>query len=232
VYTPTRAIAYHDYGTQENGHGDNEWFKRQRDRFRKEALARAKTLAQLPDGLASSSAKSNMGIYGLGKRRTLQQLMEFVGMSTNPLSGNKGAACGRVKYVPYDPQVSPVANLFDDPDNLEPQPEYPLRSKLTYYEQVNNLVVSPMIALGVNENGTASELVMQYDRHNVDAFGQAANTMSGNGENSSLPSLSVILLLWCFGLLVWCSVFMNPIEAQAVKRKLKKKVKEANFKEV
>jgi hypothetical protein len=230
VYTPTRAIAYHDYGSQENGHGSNEWFKRQRDRFRKEALVRAKTLIQLPDGMTSSSAKANMGIYGIGKRRTLQHLMEFVGVSTNPLSANKGAACGFVKYVPYDAQVSPVANMFDDPDNLEPQPEYPLRTKLTYYEQVDNLVASPM--LGINENGTSSDRAVQYDVHNIDTFGQTAGTVSGRGESSNLPSLSMILLLWCFGLLVWCSVFMNPIEAQVVKRKLKRVVKEANFKEI
>lgn len=31
--------------------------------------------------------------------------------------------------MPYDLSMSPLENLFDHPDDLDPQPEYPLRQK-------------------------------------------------------------------------------------------------------
>lgn len=233
VYTPTRAIAYHDYGPQKNGHGDNEWFKRQRDRFRKEALVRAKTLLQLRDGLTSASAKANLGIYGIGKRRTVEQLLRFLGVSTNPEAGNKGASCGQVAYVPYDPQVSPTANLYDEPDNLDPQPEYALRTNLTYYEQVDHLVVaSPALALSVGDNPSVVELAVPDGEQNPESLGHVSKDSFETVGYGSVPSLPLILLLWCFGLVVWCTMFASTIDGKDLKRKLRKKTKEANFKEV
>lgn len=232
VYTPTRAIAYHDYGTQQNGHGDSEWFNRQRDRFRKEALVRAKTLLQLRGGLTSTSAKANLGIYGLGKRRTLDQLLQFLGISTSPEAGNKGASCGQVEYVPYDRKVSPTANMYDEPDNLDPQPEYALRTNLTYYEQVEHLVAaSPLLALSA-DNTSVVEVAAPYGDRNPESLRMVSEDSFETAGYGRLPSLSLLFLLWCFGLVVWCTMFASTIDGTDLKRKLRKKTKEANFKEV
>ena len=233
VYTPTSIIAYHNYGTQENGHGNNEWFQRQRERFRKEALQRVKTLVSLEGGLTTHKAQANMGIYGIGKRRTVQQLLDFTGVSGISKTGNKGKACGQVTYVPYDAKISPTANLHENPDDLDPQPEYPLRTKLIYYEQVDVQYASPLVGIAVHSNGSVGQIVSSTDRM-LQPPGGAAVGPADASVDSNLPSLSTLLLLWCFGLVVWCTVFMNPmaVDAQAVKRKIKKKVKEANFKDV
>jgi Glycosyltransferase (GlcNAc) len=233
VYTPTRAIAYHDYGPQKNGHGDFEWFKRSRDRFRKEALLRAKTVLQLRDGSASASAKANLGIYGLGKRRTLEQLVKFLGISTSPEAGNKGASCGKVAYVPYDHKISPTANLYDEPDNLDPQPEYALRTNLTYYEQVEHLVAaSPLLALSFGDNSSIVEGASPFGDRNPESLRLVSEDSFETAGYGRLPSLSLLVLLWGFGLVVWCTMFASTIDGTDLKRKLRKKTKEANFKEV
>ena len=52
-----------------------EWLKPRFGRFRKLSLRRIRTFLELPDGLED---RANLGIYGLGKRRTLKQLSDFV----------------------------------------------------------------------------------------------------------------------------------------------------------
>lgn len=123
VYTPTRNIVFHDYGKQPNGHGDNEWFKRQRDRFRQASLVRAKTLLQLPGGESDANDQANLGLYGLGKRRSLAQLNEFANLDLKNKKGNilPDLKCSGHEWVPYDETISPQENLFSNPDNLDPQ---------------------------------------------------------------------------------------------------------------
>ena len=79
VYTPTQNIVYHNYQPNEDGHGANEWMKQRRERLRVQSLKRIRTYLHLPDGDPELDL-NNLGIYGLGKRRTLKQLGEFVGI--------------------------------------------------------------------------------------------------------------------------------------------------------
>lgn len=127
VYTPTRNIVFHDYGKQPNGHGENEWFKRQRDRFRQASIVRAKTMLQLPGGESDANDQANLGLYGLGKRRSLAQLSDFTNMDLKNKKGNAGPdlKCSGHEWVPYvDKKISPQENLFSNPDNLDPQVSY------------------------------------------------------------------------------------------------------------
>jgi hypothetical protein len=57
-----------------------EWMKTRRERLRKLSIGRIKSYLGLPGGIEGLNL-SNLGIYGLGKRRTLQQLAEFVGIN-------------------------------------------------------------------------------------------------------------------------------------------------------
>jgi hypothetical protein len=92
--------------------------------------------------------------------------------------------------VPYDSNISPVANLYDKPDNLDPQPEYPLRTALTFYKEEDQ-----PLGLDILEGGAMSEL-------------QPA-------ANSPFPSSLVLFTLWIFGLIVWCTMFVNPASTSA-----------------
>lgn len=193
TYTPTRNIVFHDSGPQENGHGDNEWFKRQRDRFRKASIARVQTALQIQGGETEVKAQANLGIYGLGKRRTLQQFQKFANMDFKALKGNSGPnRCSGDSWVPYDAGISPVENLFGNPDNLDPQPEFPLRSEMVFYEQV---LKSPQVI----EAPTLAE------RH-PDSI-PVNHTYE---PKSSLPSLPVLFILWVLGLVAWCVFCMKP----------------------
>lgn len=89
VYTPTRSLVFHSYQPQPENHDINEWFKQRRDRIRTRSISRIKTSMEFKDGDTSDAAKANMGIYGIGKRRTLTQLNKFVGMDMAQGIGNE-----------------------------------------------------------------------------------------------------------------------------------------------
>lgn len=192
---------FHDYGKQLNGHGENEWFKRQRDRFRQASITRAKTVLQLPGGVTDVNDQANLGLYGLGKRRSLTQLSEFTNVDFRKKVGNVGAGlkCSGHQWVPYDTTVSPQENLFTNPDNLDPQPEFPMRTKLQYYRQVEQTV--PLYDVNVGGNGDRKLPGVASDYHG-DHFDP--------DQNINMPSGSTLFVLWIFGLLVWYVMFMGP----------------------
>ena len=90
VYTPTKNFIYHDYSS--NGHDIKEWFRQRRERLRNESLHRVHTMLQIPGGDSSETAQANLGVYGLGRRRTIQQLMDFVGIDLVKKTGNRGVS--------------------------------------------------------------------------------------------------------------------------------------------
>lgn len=199
MYTPTKNVVFHDYGDQANGHGNNEWFKRARDRFRKSSIARAKTILNIPGGETESKSHANKGIYGLGQRRTLEQLAQFCNVDFANGKGNVGpnAHCSSHKYVTFDDSIPPTANLYENPDNLDPQPLYPLRDQLIFYKPMDEL--SPAYPeLEMYEANSESDRVDEFETTTT-----ATTPAAG-------PSTSVLLVLWVFGLIVWCVMFQSP----------------------
>lgn len=79
VYTPTQNIVYHNYQPQPDGHDTMEWMRQRRERIRDRSLRRLRSYLQLPNGLEGLRL-DNLGIYGLGKRRSLKQMADFVGI--------------------------------------------------------------------------------------------------------------------------------------------------------
>ncbi len=77
VYTPTQNIVYHNFQPNPDGHGPMEWLKPRFERLRQASLHRIRTILELPKGIDGFN-RANFGIYGLGKRRTLKQLADFV----------------------------------------------------------------------------------------------------------------------------------------------------------
>lgn len=185
---------FHDYALQPNGHGNNEWFGRQRDRFRKSSIVRAKTLLQLPGGDPDTN---DMGIYGLGKRRSLEQLQEFMNIGLLSKRGNLGGnlICAGHQWVPYDTAISPTDNLETDTDHhRDPQPEYPLRTNLVYYDQVEIKETDPLVAYN---SPLADSRKLAHDYGHAEPDGSGAN----------LPPTSLLVLVWIFGLFVWYIMF-------------------------
>jgi hypothetical protein len=86
VYTPTRNIVYHDPGPNPQGNDPKGWPKQ--EEIRQMSLKRVQTFLQIDGGDAKRSSQANLGIYGLGKRRTLRQLMDFVGVDLYQRTGN------------------------------------------------------------------------------------------------------------------------------------------------
>jgi hypothetical protein len=106
------------------------------------------------------------------------------------------AQCANHQWVPYDTNISPVVNLFDKPDDLDPQPEYPLRSELVYYKQ---------------EDQPAPNLnVLSMAQGHDGGVPQIPQPASIEGaQTSPFPSFTLMLILWVFGLVMWCMTFMN-----------------------
>ena len=195
MYTPTRNIVFHDYDTQPNGHGNHEWFKRQRERFRMASLARVKTMLQMPGGEGDVNDQANLGIYGLGKRRSLEQLNAFTNLNLMKGRGHSGLHCAGHEWVSYDAGISPTENLFSNPDNLDPQPEYPLRTNLIYYH--------PSLS-----SGSQFLLLDENDDENGSSISTVNNVLSGG----------TLFLLWMVGLAVWCMIFMTKAPSGSDKK--------------
>jgi hypothetical protein len=119
VYTPSRTIVAHDdhevmgkSAPALNGKGPVnplEWShfgmspEFAREQFEK-GLHRAKTLLGMPDGEKEAQGVSLLTRYGLGTKRTLDQLIEFTGIDTR----NKkvfGDRCKSLEWVPFTPDA-------------------------------------------------------------------------------------------------------------------------------
>jgi hypothetical protein len=216
TYTPTRNVVFHIFDKQANGHGDDEWFKRQKTRLRLLSINRVQTALQLKDGDDSEAAQANLGLYGLGKRRSLKQLNEFANVDLHKRKGNNGLSikCSGHAWIPYDTSISSMENLFSNPDNLDSQPEYPMRTKLTFYEQVKESM--PALDLDIAETtgrlgvtGSSGDVRLPSAIHSIE------------NERGSLPSATMLFVFWAFGLVVWCLLFMNPSANSAVRPKRK-----------
>ena len=100
--------------------------------------------------------------------------------------------CANLKFVPFNAQISPTDNLYDNPNDLDTQPEYPLRTELKYYKQVEQIIAPP--------------LNFDFDSDP----GSLANIDSGSStEKYPFPPASTMLTLWFMGLALWCVFFMN-----------------------
>jgi hypothetical protein len=117
--------------------------------------------------------------------------------------------------VPYDANISPVQNLFEQPDNLDPQPEYPVRTELTFYKEV----LQEPLTLEILEGD-----VMEQKEESAGSPGTMTTT------TSPFPSALLLLTLWVFGLIAWCAVFKGP--ASSKKKRPRRAPAARNFKDV
>jgi hypothetical protein len=218
VYTPSVNIVYRENSNlhplhHTAGHGSNgerKWPPN--DGERHDAHIRMKVLLGIHHGIGAadasslgagnsiggkiSTARANLGIYGLGKRRTLEQLLEFTGISFSSTDasekhGNDGHGCTNLKWVPYDVSISPRSNLFDGTgkaDDLDLDPEFPLR---TLPDAFGGQYDHPFPDGAAAWKGSVQTVPVSID-----------------APSSDVP-YSIVFLLWGVGLCVWYAMFLG-----------------------
>lgn len=170
-----------------------------------------------------STARANLGIYGVGRRRTLAQLLEFTGIAlpVNDASekhGNEGHSCTNLEWVPYDASISPRANLFDGSgkaDDLDLEPIFPLRS------------LPDAIVNGEYDHFGSPKRMLEFSNR------ESSSTSSG-------VSYSFVFLLWIGGLYIWYALFLGNTKnkkggrkkMRSTKRKDKQPLTERTIKDV
>lgn len=217
VYTPSRNIVYSENNNlhplhHTKGHGDRGEKKWPRnDSERRDAHVRMKVMLNIHHGITNSeissltaggarsanggggggrmaTARANLGIYGLGKRRTLDQLLHFAGIGLPDSEfrghyGNEGKGCANLSWIPYDRSISPRANLFDGTgkaDDLDLEPEFVLRT------------------LAGDGKGWTNQIKR----------GGNVVTMKSEPISSDVP-YSLVFLLWIVGLYAWYASFVD-----------------------
>jgi hypothetical protein len=228
VYTPAANIVFGDNASLHPLHrvvgqgesGERKWPRN--DGERRDAHVRMKVMLNIRRGVFEAMesyggegsglgermeiARANLGIYGLGKRRTLDQLLDFVGIalpggdnSDYPSGhGNDGTGCGDPGWVPYDASVSPRANLYDGTgraDDVDPEPIFALR---TLPDATGGQYDHPFA------NGNAAWGDMIETRSAIDGD-------TDNDDGASGVPYSMILLLWIVGLCVWYGMFVGDV---------------------
>ena len=197
VYLPTRNIVYHQYGHYPSNTNPMEWTTGWADPEQDRALSqvRMKTLLQLHGANVENTAlQANLGLFGLGRRRTLKQLEEFAGFQLaashtgNREVINNPSKCDELEWVPYDWAIPPSEHLYEDADDLDPQPEFPLRT----------IAKKP-------PSTTSQDAAL----HKI--LGDATNELASDGQglesNSGGDDILWIIPLWFLGILVWYRMY-------------------------
>jgi len=223
VYTPAFNLVYKDNSDLHPLHhiaghgekGEKKWPRN--DNERRDAHVRMKVMLNIHHGITNSeissmtaggsgggggrmiTARANLGIYGLGRRRTLDQLLQFASIALPDSEfrgqyGNEGKGCANLNWVPYDKSISPRANLFDGTgkaDDLDLEPEFPLRT----LPDIGDYLFSM--------GGDVTTWKDQAAVVNQGGIPQTETSVSLN-----VP-YSFVFLLWVLGLYVWYASFVD-----------------------
>lgn len=204
VYTPTQNIVYRQAEAQQEH--KLEWINAKnwgglKTTVRSESLNRIRSYLEIEDESVTENL-DNLGNYGIGNRRTLRQLTDFVGINLKTQqSRSDSAPCGNFRWVPYDSDISPMENLYSNPNDLDPQPEYPMRTEMTF--------------------------ISDYEG-NLDTMGEDLNTLSTDyaagissySQSDGIP-YGTLFILWILGVGFWCNVYVFS-KPQRRRRKKKK----------
>lgn len=195
VYLPTRNIVYHQYGQYPPNINPMEWTSGWTEPEHDRALSqqRIKTLLQLFGANSENKAlQANFGLFGLGRRRTLKQLEDFVGFQLAAShTGDRDAVnnpskCDQLQWIPYDWTIQASENLYEDADDLDPQPEFPLRT----ISKKQASATSQDAALNKIIGDVTNEITIAIEGHAVDS------TLDGD-------DIFWIIPLWLLGLFLW-----------------------------
>lgn len=207
VYTPTRNIVFHDYSQKTVKWPDSQL-------QRKRAQRRIRTLLQLANGDLTETAYANLNLYGLGKRRSLDDFYAFVGFDARKnRGGNLVADCANQMWVPYQTSSSALDNLYTmgADDEMHINPIMPLRTKqvlLSTAGATSNLATITVKPKGVHELPRLHvPLTLAREAHVAqEAIQKMERQLVDKAEGSSTP-IKILVGLWVFGIALWAFVF-------------------------
>ena len=170
-----------------------------------------------------AAARANLGIYGLGRRRTLGQLLDFAGIALpgpensfvgrgndNAVGGGASWNCADLAWVPYDASVPARANLLPvgaryEADDVDPDPVFPLRTL---------------------PDASGEQYEHPFPEGNAAFFDGTAGDVDGGGgggtvaaPSGALGSIMTTILLWFAGLCIWYCIFVTGSAADRKRRR-------------
>jgi hypothetical protein len=118
--------------------------------------------------------------------------------------------CANKAWVPYDASISPMENLFDKATDLDPQPEFRLRTKFDYF---------------VGQEAQSDRYLISGHDGVLEQQGlQNAITLTPEKKANGSLSITMVAFLWILGLCVWCVFFANQGGPRSTKRRGAKKL--------
>lgn len=174
---------------------------------REEAIRRVKTMLQIyPGGDAGEDAQANMGIYGLGRRRTLDQLIDYTGFDVRRqmIVTDK---CAARSWVPYDPKISPLEPMYGRPSDPDPEPEYWRREELG----LNLPWSSTRPAEPWEGKGGGDSLRNYFPMRGLPLPRRAGATVGMRTQDlrDNLVLVEILVGMWVLGLVVWMVLVVN-----------------------
>ncbi len=131
IYTPHRVFVLHNYGESQSNPKTTSWWNQVDHQMEMASNKRINSLLDVPLGGGNTvneedKLKLRQSKYGLGDRRTLDQLIEFSGIdlrNAKPSLDGKNR-CGNIRWVPFKEHFKGVNYLpkFDKDEN--PMEEY------------------------------------------------------------------------------------------------------------
>lgn len=193
IYTPHRAYIFHDYKTSQSDPTHSAWMASKGQivngesgiNLQKNSWARLTALLGMPGNIDGIDVqKLRRSKYGLGDRRSLEQLIEFSGID---LKNKKslGNRCGTVHFVPFTEHPKGPTHIprYDDNENpLDAADEgsiyYDPRNALDNkdIEDLEEIITGGMIEEEQGQEGaeeeekTIEELMVEQEEQEIEAM--------------------------------------------------------------
>lgn len=139
----------------------------------------------------------------------IAQLTSAFSLTSSQQSNN----CANRIWVPYDASISPIENAFEKATDLDPQPEFPLRTQFSFFVEQESQPDKFMVADG-------------------DPILEQKALPIANQQSNSSPPFTMLLILWILGLVVWCFFFVNTGGSSSRSPKRRRMKKEEVAKDV
>ncbi|CAM9815553.1 unnamed protein product [Pylaiella littoralis] len=115
TYTPDKSLVGHDYNGVKDGPKPSSWLENDMVIGAKDlAYKRMFTLFGMPGKVDTPEMWESIGRYGLGKKRTLEQYQQFIGVNLTTLE-IVTSKCGSLRYVPFEESWPPTENNLAGP---------------------------------------------------------------------------------------------------------------------
>ncbi|CAM9251612.1 unnamed protein product [Chrysoparadoxa australica] len=196
-YTPNESLIGHDYNKVSTGPGPHSWTKNTVVGQRKASYERLAGLLGTTE--EARADPPDMGKYGLGTARSIEQLQHFIGVDLTSLE-TTGSRCGSLNWVPFQESWPPTEDNIDiaDKDQLLNEAKHAVRLEIDFNrederpeEDVNREEIGPEADL--NQKGSISNQETQTTE--AAEVGSRAIQASGRLDRGSECLPDILLLI-------------------------------------